>query len=861
MMTNEELEVLKQLSYFEVNDFEALKKLQRKRAIEKLGFSEEQADLLESMKENEEKRLDYERELLAYFKRKPQKQAKFFKENNINYETIFQMNLLMLVEQTDLMTPAKIVAFKEYKNQCLRLKYNHSSEEKKELISEEYAAMYLERFGGYLNHTQEEQINLLVKSRVEEVEFESVNTALFAKEILSCLDIEYELKTAKLALNKSLVVNILKRERKPINLFSLKNKISYFVTEGVDVQACLVKLFKEGFIKYIPEGIQYYIPTIEEYIENNKEHFLIIDARLKGATLEMIGEGSSVTRERIRQKEKAQLQKIPKEELFETRYLNYFTNYEMTPEEFCQIFSLNEYQYRFLNLYHKKEKELMTKEALMESDKLTFKEREQLEIILNQGFLVLGNKKIRNKKIDLIEYLIEIYAQKEILRDDFYSLVREFNEKNNLEFDFSSDRAIDSVVIRANNVLLKYGRRMVHYKVEKEDVLEKISMIDFSYFMNQEITARKILDAYQIPLNQIDIYDEYELHNLLKKYSDSLPEYVNLTRMPFIEIGKANREEQVLNLLIELSPIDVDDFVLAYSERYGAFERTIRANFLTVIEEFKTEETYVADMPTIDSQLITNLETMLVNEFYFKEDIQKMYEEEHGDWQIPDFIFRKVGYKNYTEFILKDHFNRADLYFEEEYFNKEMFDVEDKRLYLLGSFRKKLEQKQSEFTIFQYAKDSYINISKLTKFADVQRSDVMELLEQIDDYIGDRYFTFSNIEFLVEKSKLNELGFDSLFYESILRGANHYRFQNLGGTTLFKKTKDKFYSYDLMEDIVSRYKSIDIYDLIDLLDEKYSIKLPKEKVLSACMKRDLYFNPIMEMVYLDVDEFYEMMGE
>lgn len=861
MITIQEQEILEQLGHFDVNDVVALKKIQRKRMIEKFGFSEEQADLLELMKENQEKESEYDEILVTYFERKPKKLTKFFNEYGINYETILQMRLSSLVEQTDMMTPAKITGFKEYKGQCLRLKYNHTGKDNEGAISEALIFMYLEKFGGYLNKQQEKQISSIVKKKIQEVNFVSINIDCFGKEILNCLDIDYELRVAKIDVSKSLIVNVLKKERKPISLFTIKTKINYFNTENIDVQYYLSELFKEGFIRYTSEGIQYYTPTIEEYIESNKERFLIVDRRLKGATLEMIGEESSVTRERIRQKEKVELQKIPMEALFEIRYLQYFTEYDLTPEEFCQVFSFSEYQYRFLNLYNKKEKKLVSKEELMESDQLTFKEREHLEIILNQGFLIFGNKKIRNKKIDLIEYLIEMYAEKEIQRDDFYLIVREFNEKNNLEFDFSSDRAIEGVVFRANNVLFKYGRRMVHYKVEKEDVLEKINMIDFSYFINQEVTTRKILDAYQIPLNQIDIYDEYELHSLLKKYSDSLPDYVNLTRMPFIEIGTANREEQVLNLLIDLSPISVDDFVLAYSDRYGAIDQTIRANFLTIIEEFKTEETYVADIPTIDPELIKNLENILEKVFYFKEDIQKMYEEKYGEWQIPDFIFKKVGYKNYAEFILKDDFNRADLYFEENYFSQEMFDVEDNRLYLLGSFRKKLEQKQSEYVLFQYAKNSYINISKITAFADVHKSDVNELLDQIDDYVGDRYFTFSNIELLVEKSKLNDLGFDYIFYESILKRTNHYRFQYLGGTTLFKKTKDKFYSYDLIEDIVSRYKSIDIYDLIDLLDEKYNIKLPKEKVLSACMKRDLYFNPIMEMVYLDVDEFYEMMEE
>lgn len=83
----------------------------------------------------------------------------------------------------------------------------------------------------------------------------------------------------------------------------------------------------------------------------------------------------------------------------------------------------------------------------------------------------------------------------------------------------------------------------------------------------------------------------------------------------------------------------------------------------------------------------------------------------------------------------------------------------------------------------------------------------------------------------------------------------------MGGITVFKRTKEKFYSYDLVEEIVFKYKAIDIYDLMDLLDNNYGIKLSKEKILSNCNQVDLYYNPLMEMIYTDIDKFYEMMEE
>ncbi|WP_270283042.1 sigma factor-like helix-turn-helix DNA-binding protein [Enterococcus faecalis] len=859
-----EKEILQKLSQQGIGNIYSIYKLKPLRLREKLGFTAEEVAIIQRMQNNKEKAIYYN-EILAFEEaKKPKKMSKFFQEQEINYDTVLQTSLVNLVEKNESLTPGQIQVFLNYKNQCLKLKYSNTSTDNIDNVTKSLADTFMNSLSQYTTTQEEDEIKEIVFSLLDTVHLESVDLEKYGHEILFALDFDYTLRNKKRNYIQSTLLNVFRKQRKDMSLFLIKRKINSLFYGEIDIQKELNYFIKEGLIVFTPEGIRYQRLHIDNCIQSHSQNYPVVSQRLKGQTLEEIGQTMGVSRERIRQIEKNERTRIPIHDVHEMSYAKYYTEYDLTMLEFCKVFSFTNSQYRFLELACKKlsdNHQIKSKEMLMQSDELTFIERNKLEDILNKNFLIIGNRKIEKTKLALIEYLIEIYGKEEIRRDDFYDLVRQFVIEHHLDFDFSSNRALDGVLDRAKNVLHKYGRKLVHYQVDTEDLISTLQGINFEHYMDQEISAKKLFDNYKEDFNQIDIFDEYELHNLLKRYINYLPNYVTIKRMPLIEIGQVDRDEQVLNLMIELSPINVNDFADEYSNKYGVLAQTVKANFLNVIEEFKKGETYFSDAPVLNPVVVDNLKTLLTHPFYMKEDVKNLYAEKYGAEKIPDYIFNRLGYRNFSEFILLDKFTRAETFFEETYFNKEMFEVDDNRLYLLGSFRYRLFKKLSNYEVFEYQKDSFISMNKLTNYADITKDDVIELLNEFDLVVSDQYFTVSHIEFVIEKSKFSELGFDNIFYESILKTTKGYRFQRIGGAMVFRKTKNKFYTYELIDEIVFKYKSMDIYDLMEFLDENYGINLSKEKIICSCQKTEMYYNPTMEMIYTDIEKFYEMMEE
>ena len=57
--------------------------------------------------------------------------------------------------------------------------------------------------------------------------------------------------------------------------------------------------------------------------------------------------------------------------------------------------------------------------------------------------------------------------------------------------------------------------------------------------------------------------------------------------------------------------------------------------------------------------------------------------------------------------------------------------------------------------------------------------------------------------------------------------------------------------------LLEQRQKIDLYDLIDLLEDHYGISLPKEKLMEIISGTTLYYDTIMEAVYIDYDTYFE----
>lgn len=104
---------------------------------------------------------------------------------------------------------------------------------------------------------------------------------------------------------------------------------------------------------------------------------------------------------------------------------------------------------------------------------------------------------------------------------------------------------------------------------------------------------------------------------------------------------------------------------------------------------------------------------------------------------------------------------------------------------------------------------------------------------------------------------MDDLGFDDTFYYSILKQGKKIQGRKVAGTYLLRKSKQDVTLSDFIEFLVSQVRSIDIFDLSELIAVQYGIALAPSYIRTLASGSQMYYDSISEKIYLDYDEYFE----
>ncbi|WP_022769084.1 DNA-directed RNA polymerase subunit alpha C-terminal domain-containing protein [Butyrivibrio sp. NC2007] len=611
-------------------------------------------------------------------------------------------------------------------------------------------------------------------------------------------------------------------------------------------------------------------PRISDWLASLDERASsVIKMRLEGKTLEECGQIVGVTRERIRQIESKAIRKKPV--LREDDYGYWYQRYCYDKESFSLIFGKGPVLYKYLELVYKHG--TADVEQMLDDDKISRELYTQVSKFVNRNSVFIEDEYILCRRDLICRKLAELYcSDKDISFEDFYILYMGFLKDNNLEDNekllFPSERAFAARIEDSKYALMKYGRRFRYYPIEEVDIDELVGGLHFEQYKDIEISTLKLIRDNIELMSEYDIRDEYELHNLLKKtegsWNHNLECKVLITRMPFISFGEADRERQTREFLYKIAPVSMDEFCTRYEEEYGVISRTVLANFSIYISEYYHNGMCTVNQPLFSQEEKEFMKNYLLGDFYFVEDIKEAFAEKFKNSDIGKInprTIKELGFKTYIDYVISSKYSSAYEYFKTFLTRANTIDLrnQDRRLSYVQVLSAVLEDLRSSYELLEYEDMKFIKLDHVhSVYPHINKEYINEYVSKVLKCAsGERYFTIKKLRNDGFEHDIFGTALGDWFASGLVKNSRRVRFLKTAGTVIFYQGERQITTADFIRYILKKEKKMDIYDFINYAQEEYGISLEKDKIIQMIKNTNMYYDTIMEKIYLSKEYYYD----
>lgn len=643
------------------------------------------------------------------------------------------------------------------------------------------------------------------------------------------------------------------------------------------------RMITDKKLEYVDYRCYRVYPKLIDHIESTSEidekQKNILIKKMNGVTLEAIGNEYGLTRERVRQLLLKSIRSIYGEcrrsygvNVFNEDYYRYFfETYKVEKADLEKWFGITPGTVTYFELTDSKHGKVSLHKAL-EDMELSAGMRLKVKKYINRNKIYVDGMYIEKRIADLEEFVIKKYCTDDVSFSDFVNIYNDFLSKmeipkyEKLYYTDEMMRTRKNRLTDAHFLLWKYNEQMRYYDIDGKDYTELIDVLDLGGYKNIELSTSKFMDMYPEIMVKYDIRDQYELHNLLRKI---IPDgkYPELTfgRMPELKFGTFDRTAALIDLLIDNSPISIEDFAELVHKEFGYEQSTAIMTYFQPLAQYYHEGIYSVNFNDIPSDRKVCLKAALTNDFYFISEIRNIYMEMYPDAdmeQINPRTLKSMGFVVLSRYAVQNY-SSLDAYYE-AMFTKE--DIVDVSLYkgkhsTIQMFYQKLYNLKCSLDVIEFENDKIINIRRLEAMG-ITKDDLKAFCGRVYDFAEDNtYFTIQSIRQAGFDDELFELGFGDLFYANLILSDKKISSCKMMGNIILYKGDIKITFRGFVTDIIRQHGSIDIIVLENELRDKYGCEFDRWDLTFKTKGTEVYYDDILKRFYATEDMYYNELEE
>ncbi|GAA0460029.1 sigma factor-like helix-turn-helix DNA-binding protein [Alkalibacillus silvisoli] len=625
------------------------------------------------------------------------------------------------------------------------------------------------------------------------------------------------------------------------------------------IELFLHKKMMENYLTFTSDlGFKRNVKTIKQLLADDFKDKEILIRRMKGESLQQIGDSLNLSRERIRQREAKLLSKLPElEEL--TFYKDVFEVYDWDEELFSAVYGEIPEVYQLLNV----KLDRGERSVLDSLDELSLTAKLQELVLAHLNCYINYEKKVvpYNNKLAFFEHLMFHFGQKTVSNEEFNEVANEYITEHRLDPSlYYTERSAMGLIDRSRKIIRTKSNSFRFYDVDKVDpemmnhLKELLDLDPGVYHM------AKIFNENEALMVELNIDSGHELHNLYKRYIEI--DGVTFTKMPEFCV-QTSKKEFLKSLFYELAPISIEDFLDYVENNYGLRQDSLHSllysndnDYLPYLHNHFIKVSY-EEVSEAEYSLV---ESLLKNDLYTVQELIKLGSEHILDFKekfVNNQALMKLNYSLKGMFVLNRKYSSIDQYFTRLILKNDMFRNTRSHHFKTNHFLSALYDLEKKLEVVKVAPDMYLTSRKI-EGAGITKDELVVYREAAYHYSEAPFFTYYSLKQEGFEQELEDYGFDEVFYERIIWTHPKLRALNTKNCTIFSKTGKEFTLKEFLEWLVSKdSEPLDLDVLKTRLKREFGIDLNKDKLIRTIQNTAFYYSREMNKVYQDKERFYE----
>ncbi|WP_252504310.1 sigma factor-like helix-turn-helix DNA-binding protein [Sporosarcina sp. Marseille-Q4943] len=596
--------------------------------------------------------------------------------------------------------------------------------------------------------------------------------------------------------------------------------------------------------------------TIKTFLATDFGGRDVLLRRMKGETLQEIGDYLGVTRERIRQVEAKVLNRLPQlEELIYYKVI--FESYNWNEELFSAVYDESIDVFRLLDLKLKRGNTSVL-HALGELELTEVQKKiilEHFDCYINYELQVMPY----SNKLGFFEHLMFHIGQMAVSDEEFIEVANTFIEEQQLNPSLLfTNRSVIGMPDRSRKILRTKRNGFRFYdttKIEFDTFTQLKELLDLDpgvYSMS------KIFRENEALMDELNIDSEFELHNLYKKCIEI--DGVTFTRMPEFSV-KTTKREFLINLFYELAPISIEEFLSYAESHYGLRQDSLYSLLYNDYLAFIYNNEIKVDYAEVSEEEYALVGSWLKHDIYTVQEFIALGSEHIENFKekfINNQALMKLNYSLKGLFVLHRAYVSVDQYFTKLILKDRLFKNNRTHHFKTNHFLTALYNLEKNLDVVKVAPDVYLTNKKLQDVG-VMKNELVAYRNAAFEYAQVPHFTYRYLKNKGFEHELEDFGFDDIFYERIIWTHPQLRSLHTRKCTIFTKRQEQDFTLkDIIEWLLTQNgEPLDIDVLQNKMQNEFGIEVRKEKLFYVIQNSSLHFSKEMNKLYQSKEVFYE----